>query len=288
MNEFLEICQRLMNPVVLVFTVSNLFMMGLQVNIPGVVKKASNVKLLIIVLVWGWVLGPALAVLINMVLPMAQPFEYVLLLGALAPCAPFLPPMVARAKGSVDFAGAIIPLSAVGTVIFMPLIAPYLIKGLTINAMALAKPLVLTVLIPLLLGALLKTYKENVADKIFKPAKLFANLNTLITIVLCLVNYSDEMIATAGSYSLLAMTIFMVVMALVTYKFGFGLKQTERSIMSLAMGTRNIAAVFAGVLAIPNGDPRMMAMTIMWTLWSIILAFIFSPMYGKKAKQATA
>ena len=93
------------------------------------------------------------------------------------------------------------------------------------------------------------------------------------------------MIETAGSFALLSMTLFMVGMGIITYKFGFGIGQSERSVMSLGMGTRNIAAVFAGVLAIPNGDPRMMAMVIMWTLWSVVLAAIGARVYGKKAEK---
>jgi bile acid:Na+ symporter, BASS family len=284
MDEFIQICKLLMGPSVLIFTVLNLLTMGLQVNIPQVAKKISNLKFLLLVILWGWVAGPLLGILITKVIPMAEPFAQVILLASLAPCAPFLPPMVGRAKGDVSFAGAFIPLASIGTVIFMPLIAPLLIKGLTISAMALAKPLIITIMIPLLIGAIAKTYAENFVGKIFKPVKLLANLSTLFVIVLCLLLYSKQMINTAGSFALLSMTIFMVVMALVTYKFGFGLKQSERSVMSLGMGTRNIAAVFAGVLAIPNADPRMMAMTILYTLWSIILAFVLSPVFSKNSE----
>jgi hypothetical protein len=91
------------------------------------------------------------------------------------------------------------------------------------------------------------------------------------------------MINTAGSFALLSMTIFMVVIASITYFVGFGLKQNERSVMSLGIGTRNIAAVLIGVLAIPNGDPRMLAMTVMWTLWSFILALIYARILVKHA-----
>ncbi len=289
MKEIIEFCQTIMNPLVIVFTILNLLTMGLQVNIPQVVKKISNLKFLMLVLLWGWVAGPLLGILITKFIPMAEPFSQVILLASLAPCAPFLPPMVGKARGDVSFAGAFIPLAAVGTVIFMPIFAPLLIKGLAISTIALAKPLVITVLIPLLIGAGIKTYAEKVANTIFKPVKLLANLSTALTIMFCFILYSEQMIDTAGSFALLSMTIFMLVMALVTYKFGFGLKQNERSVMSLGMGTRNIAAVFAGVLAIPNGDPRLMAMTIMYTLWSFILSLIVSPMFGKTAvKEAAA
>ena len=153
MNTAMQFLQSTFNPLVVVFTISNLASMGLQVNIPQVIKTLRNPKFLGLVLVWGWVVGPALGYLITAVIPLAEPFAIVVLITSLAPCAPFLPPMVDKARGDVDFAGAFIPSAAVGTVVFMPLMAPVLIKGLTLNALALAKPLVITVLIPLLIGA---------------------------------------------------------------------------------------------------------------------------------------
>jgi len=37
-----------------------------------------------------------------------------------------------------------------------------------------------------------------------------------------------------------------------------------------------------GVLAIPNGDPSMLAMTILWTLWSFILALLYARILNKR------
>ena len=52
------------------------------------------------------------------------------------------------------------------------------------------------------------------------------------------------------------------------------MKQSQRSVMALGMGTRNVAAVLAAALAIPNADPRIVVMIVMWTLWSVVLAAI--------------
>jgi BASS family bile acid:Na+ symporter len=283
-NGFLEYAQAVFGPLVLVFTVSNLASMGLQVDIPRVLKTARNPRFLVLVLVWGWAVGPALGYLITRILPLAEPYAAVVLLTSLAPCAPFLPPLVGKARGDMDFAGAFIPAAAVGTVAFMPLIAPRLIQGLTLSVLSLAKPLVLTVLIPLLIGAAIRTYATRVAAKLFRPVKALAGLSTALTVLFCLLLYARRMLDTAGSFALASMTLFMLVMGLITYRFGFGLEQSQRSVMSMGMGTRNIAAVFAGVFAIPNGDPRMVAMVIMWTLWSFVLAQIAAPVLGRLAE----
>ena len=241
----------------------------------------QNKKALVLIFVWGWILGPAFGLLITKILPLDEPYVIVVLLTSLAPCAPFLQQMVGKANGDVGFAGALIPLVAVGTVVFMPLMAPFMIKGLTISAWALAKPLLLTILLPLVIGAAIRHYADQGATRIFPAVKGLALISTLLTVISCLVLYGKSMLDTAGEFALLSMTIFMVGVAVITYFFGFGLKQNQRSVMSLGMGTRNIAAVFAAALAIPDADPRIMVMVIMWTLWSVVLAAIAARVFLK-------
>jgi BASS family bile acid:Na+ symporter len=273
---------------VLIFTVSNLAAMGLQVRMPEVAVALRNKKSIALIFVWGWLVGPAFGYLITKVLPLAEPYVVVVLLCSLAPCAPFLQQMVAKARGDMGFAGAFVPLVMVGTVVLMPLMAPVLIKGVTISTSSLAKPLLLTILLPLVIGAAIRHLADQGATKIFPAVKGLALLSTLLTIVWCMVIYGRGMLNTAGSFALLSMTLFMVGMGLITYLIGFGMKQNQRSVMALGMGTRNIAAVLAAALAIPNADPLIVTMTIMWTLWSVVLAAIGAKVFAKQAGDTVA
>jgi BASS family bile acid:Na+ symporter len=275
-------------PLVLVFTVANLAAMGLQVRVPEVAVALRNKRALALIFVWGWVLGPALGLLISKVLPLEEPYVVVVLLASLAPCAPFLQQMVSKARGEMAFAGAVIPLVAVGTVVLMPLLAPVLIKGVTISTWSLAKPLLLTILLPLIIGAAVRHFADTAATKIFPAVKGLALLSTVLTIAWCLVIYGRGMLNTAGEFALLSMTLFMVGMGLITYRFGFGMRQSQRSVMALGMGTRNVAAVLAAALAIPNADERIVVMTIMWTLWSVVLAAVAAQIFAKQAGKAAA
>jgi len=283
MNAIMQFLQTTFGPLVLVFTVSNLAAMGLQVKMPGVVAALRDKKSMVLIFVWGWVVGPALGYLITRILPLAEPYVVVVILASLAPCAPFLQQVVGKARGDMGFAGALIPLVAVGTVVLMPVMAPLLIKGVTISTPALAKPLLLTILLPLVIGAAIRHYADTAATKIFPAVKGLALLSTLLTIVWCLVIYGRGMINTAGQFALLAMTLFMVGIGLIAYFIGFGMRQNQRSVMALGMGTRNVAAVLAAALTIPNADPRIVVMTIMWTLWSIILAPFAAKLFAKQA-----
>ena len=288
MNDVIQFLQTTLQLVVLVFTVSNLAAMGLQVRLPQVVTALKNRRAIALIFVWGWVLGPAFGYLITMVLPLAEPYKVVILLACLAPCAPILQQVVGKARGDVGFAGAFIPIVTIATVVFMPLLAPVLIKGLTVSPAALAKPLLLTILLPLLIGAAIRHYADAAATKIFPAVKGLAFLSTLACIVWCLTLYGRGIINTAGEMALLSMTLFMVGMALITYRFSFGLSQSQRSVMSMGMGAQNGAAIFACVFAMASPDQRTIVMTVMWVLWSTILAPIFARIFAKLAGKTEA
>ncbi len=288
MNEVMQFLEVIFKPLVLAFSVSNMFYMGLQVKMPEVIAQVKNKKTLALILVWGWVLGPALGLLIAWVLPLAEPYVIGLLLYSLAPCAPFVPVMVGKARGDVSFAAALIPIVAVATVVFMPLMGPLMIKGLAISAWALAKVLLIYILIPLALGAAFRRYAETVATKIIPAANVIAKITTVLIAVEFCVLYGPEMIATAGSFALLSMTVFMVVMGLITYRFGFGLKQNQRSVMSLGMLTRNGSVVLIAAVAIPDVDPILLTFIIMYPLWTIVLGAIAVRIFGNQAGKTVA
>jgi len=255
MSEIMQFLEVTFEPLVLVFTVLNLATMGLQARMPEVVAVFKNKKALALIFVWGWVLGPALGLLIAWVLPLAEPYVICVLIASLASCGPFLPPMVEKARGDVG---------------------------------ALAKPLFVTLLVPLIIGAATRHYAETVATKILPAIRGFAKLSTLLLVVACFVLYGSSMLDTAGSFAFLSLTIFMVAKGLITYRFGFGLKQNQRSVMSLGMLTPNGAATFVAILAIPDADPRIFTMAVMWTVWSIALAAIAARIFGKQAGETVA
>ncbi len=96
MGFVMEFLQTAFGPLVLLFTVSNLGTMGLQVRMPEVAVALRNRKALVLIFLWGWVLGPTLGYLITRILPLAEPYVVVVFLASLAPVAPFLQQMVSK------------------------------------------------------------------------------------------------------------------------------------------------------------------------------------------------
>jgi len=288
MSEVMQFLQITFKPMVLIFTLSNLFAMGLQVKMPNVIAELKNKKGMVLIFVWGWVLGPALCYLITRIFPLAEPFVIVILISSVAPCAPFFPPMVVKAKGDINFAGAFYPLVVVGAVVFIPLMAPLIIKGLAVSPLVLAKPLFLTLLLPLAIGAAVRHYAGTLATMISPTVIKIAKIATLVMLAQCVAIYTRPMLATAGSFALLSGTVFIVVMGVITYRFGFGLKQNQRSVMALGMLTRNLPAILNAAFVIPNLDPLVITFAVWWGVWSFVLGAIAARIFGKQAGKTVA
>ena len=58
--------------------------------------------------------------------------------------------------------------------------------------------------------------------------------------------------------------------------------------MSLAMLSRNSAAILPALFAIPNLDPRILTMTILWGVLQITLSPIAARIFAKQAGETVA
>lgn len=285
MNEFMQFLDAYLGLMVFVFTVTNFFYLGIQLKIDGVIEGLKDRKAIALIFVWSWILGPALAYLIVWILPMAEPYVIGLLLSSLAPVTPFLPLTVEKARGDMNFAGALVPVVMVGTVIFMPLMGPFMIQGVTVTAWSIAQPLLLSVLLPLVIGVTLKHYAGTVATRIHTACQVIAKITSLAVFVWCIALFAPLMIQSAGSFALLAVILFTILIALISYQVGFGLKKSQRSVISLAMLTRNGGPVLIAALAIPNVDDRIVTLVIWVNVAGFVLAPLAALIFGKLAKK---
>jgi BASS family bile acid:Na+ symporter len=276
------------NITVVVFTVSGLMAGGLECDLKDALKWLRSPKLLVPSLLWGWVVGPALAWLLIQVFPLSAGHAAGLMLCSLAPIAPFLPLAAMKARGDLTFSGAYVLLGTVVTVVLMPIMAPLLIKGLTLSTWPLAKPLIILVLIPLLIGVALRAYKPKVATRIFPWVKKTSGIWLLLCLGTCLWIYGKQMLGTVGSFAPGAWVVFMVVMAVVPYLIGFGLKQNQRSVMALGQSSRNISAGFVAFFGITNPPAGMFLMVLLVVPLHVIIGLlavppIFAKLAGKTA-----
>ena len=264
------------------YAVANLGSMGLELNLRETITSLRSVRVLGLTLGWSWLVGPAFAVLLTKILPMAEPYAMGLLIFSLAPTAPALPLFIRIARADMSLAAAVMPLSVVGTVVLMPLMAPFLIPGLTVSSWAIGKPLLLTVLLPLVVGVAIKVYAARVADKIFPAVKKIAGISTLLLLVFTLVFHGQALLSALGSFAVGAQVIFTLGMAL-SYILGFGLNQAQRSALALGVCSRNGGAMFVAITAFPNLDPKLLVMILLAVPVPVIVWFFLARFFASQA-----
>ena len=249
--------------VAMFYALANLGSMGLELDLRETLRALRSFRVLALTLVWCWVVGPALAVLLTKILPMAEPYAVGLILFGLAPTAPMLPILIRRARADISFAAAIMPLAVVSTVVLMPLLAPLLIPGLTLSSWDIGKPLLLTMLLPLAIGVFIKVYAARVAEAIFPVVKKIAGVSTLLLLGFVVLLNWRVLLGTLGSLGIAALVLFTVGLALAAYTFGFGLNRAQRGAMALGVSSRNGSAMLVAVTAFPVIDPDLMAISLL-------------------------
>ena len=232
-----------------IFMAGNLLEMGLKLNPQDALKGLKDIRFISYTLLWGFVVGPALAYAVTLVIPLAEPYAIGMILMGMTPCAPFLPMLVNRAKGDLGYTAAFMLLTAVFTIIFMPFAVPVMVKGLTITAWAIAKPLIIVILIPLLIGMLILRLTPGVAGKIQPVVKKITMIFTVTTLVFCFVVYGKGLLGVPGELAVSAQLIFFITLTTLSFWFSYGLQRNQKVVISVGLATRNIGAAFAPLMS---------------------------------------
>jgi BASS family bile acid:Na+ symporter len=271
-----------------IFMAGNLLDMGLRLQMKEALHDLRDVRFVVLSVVWGFVALPAVAYAITEIIPMAHPFAMGLILLGMTPCAPFLPPMVDRARGDMGYTATFMLLASVITVIYMPFAVPLLVKGLSANAWTIAKPLLLFLLVPLAIGLALQHRSAVLASRLHPFVKKATGIDTLVMLILCVVVYGKEFLELVGSHAIGAQLLFFGVATVGPYLVGFGLPRAQKIVLSLGMATRNLGAAFAPLFAIPNIDQRAIVMVAMGVLMQATFSFGAATVYRLPAASGDA
>ena len=280
MNDILMILLKLS---LVIFMAGNLLDMGLRLNAQDALRGLRNVRFVVYVLLWGFVLCPALAYVITLVIPLENPYATGLILMGMTPCAPFLPAIVSKAKGDLGFTAALMLLTAVAMVIFMPFAVPLMVKGLTVGAWTIAKPLLNVILLPLAVGMVILRASPALASRIQPFVKRTTSISTMAMAVLCAIVYGKEFIGVRGSFAVASQLIFFLIVTPLSYWCGVGLQQEQKIVLSAGMATRNIGAALAPLFSIAEMDQRAIVMVVLGFPIMVIFAMLAARWFGRPA-----
>jgi bile acid:Na+ symporter, BASS family len=273
---------------VVIFMAGNLLDLGLRLNLQAALRGLRDVRFVTLSLLWAFALCPALAYALTLLIPLTPAYAMGLILLGLAPCAPLLPVMAEKAHGDLNYAASFMLLASAGTVVYMPLMVPLLVSGLTVSAWAIATPMVALVLLPLVLGVVIQSRSASSASRLHPLVKKGTALDTVLMLILVLVIYGKGFVGAIGTYAIGTQVLFFAAVTAASYAFGFGMPQRQKSVVALGICTRNCGAALAPLFVAPDVDQGAIVMVTLGVPMMFGFALIGARVFGARAGRSQA
>ena len=274
-----EILDLLYNLMALIFVLGTMISMGLNLTVAQVTGPLRNLRFVIMALVINFLIIPAAAYILTLIIPMNEPLVTGLMLVALAAGAPALPKLAEIAGVDTASATGLMVLLIVATIIIMPIVLPLVLIGVEVSFWDIASGLIVMLLIPLGISLFVRARWQPLAETAQPYFAQASTYSLLLLIVLMLVLNFSSIIGLFGSGGLLASIILVIVSLATGYLLG-GPGASNKLVQSLGAGQRNIAA--AMVVATMNfGDEEL----VMIIVFSVITMVVMAPLAGELGKR---
>lgn len=217
------------------------------------------------------VVMPVLAAVMAAVFTLNGHIELALIALFVAPVPPILPNKEVKAGASMSYSVGLLALSSVLAIVLVP-VSVHLLglafgRDVTVPPVAILKAVGITLLAPLVAGAIFRSLAPGLAAKLVKPLTLIGNVLMIAAILPALVVAWPELMKLVGNFTLVAIVALVLAGLLVGHLLG-GPDPGDRTALALSTAQRHpgVAATVAGI-AMPHDKSVVMA---------VLLAFLVS------------
>jgi BASS family bile acid:Na+ symporter len=279
MDTLQQFTELLANAGILTFVIASMFALGLSLTIGQIVEPLRSVRLVGMALLANFVVAPALAFLLKLIIPMEEGFGIGLILLGTAAGAPFLPKLVQAAKGAVPSSVGVMVLLMVATVIYAPIVLPLLLPGVQVNPLDIASSLILLMLLPLAAGLLVKGRYAEMAERLQPHFAQIANAGLMLGFVALLVLNFRDLLSTLGSGAILALLLLIGGTFAAGWWLG-GAERSQRTVLGLGTAQRNISAAL--VVAAGNfSDPDVLILCMVGAILMLVALMVAAGELGR-------
>jgi bile acid:Na+ symporter, BASS family len=275
----MELMQKATPVAMLVFVLSSMVAMGLELTVGQIIAPLRNARLVVLSLLVNFVLMPLGALALAALLRLDQPLGVGLLLLGAAAGAPFLPKLAQIAKGNLAFGVGLMVLLMVVTVGYLPLVLPSLLPGVSVNPGQIARSLFLLMLLPLAGALVVKAYFADVAARTKPRLDWLSNLGLIVLVLLITVTNVNNVLAVFGTRGILAGLLFIAIGFVIGWLLG-GPDTTTRRVLALGTAQRNIAAALV-VGSQSFSDPKVVVMVVVVAIVSLLILMPLSRMLAE-------
>jgi len=278
MKEILEV---VFTVSVLSFVIGSMIAMGLSLTVRQILEPLRTKRLVLLSLAANFVLVPLFVYVMVAVIPLPEGVRTGLIILSLAAGAPFLPKLAALAKSDTAFAIGLMLLLMTVTIFYLPLVLPLLLSGAEVSPGAIARSLVVMMLIPLLAGLGVRARFRAAAERARPVFARISNIALLVMTATLLILHGGSLIDLFGFGVLAIILLLLAAVALGWFLGGPG--RGTRVVLSLGTGQRNISA---GIIVASQNFPDP-DVTLTLIAAAILGLVIMLPAAGKLSRGKT-
>ena len=184
------------------------------------------------------------------------------------------------ARANVAASVGVLVLLIGTTVFYLPLVLPFLLPGVQVSPLDIARPLVLLMLLPLAIGLFMNRRFPQVAARLQPIVSKIGNVGLVIGLGAVLGLHWRALLGTFGNGAFAA-SIVLVAGGLLAGWLISGADTAARPVLTLGTGARNIPAAL--VVADHNfqDNPEVLVMCVLFTIVSLVGLFVAARLLGR-------
>ena len=278
-----EVLKTVFNGLVLVFVLSSMFDLGLSLTVKEIITPLKKGRLIAKALVTNFLLAPLLAYLLAQVIGLAEPHAIGLYILAAAAGSPILAKLSKIAKGDLAYTVGLVVLLQVVTILLAPALLTFLLDSVEIDALAMLRTLVITMLLPLIAGLFVKARYDELARALSPYMSQTASVTLMIQVVLGLLLGTPQLLGLVGTGAILAASLFAGLMLIAGTLLG-GPERDTRIVTGMGSAQRSISASM--LITIQNfSDPTVLVMVLTGAGLMMIINSLAAGEIGRRAGQ---
>jgi len=279
MFQFLRTAVQFIAPVFVICTMLNV---GLTQKPAAIAEHLKNWPFDLKMLAANFIFAPLLMIGALYFAPFSPALKAGLLIFSLGAGAPFLIKLTQTSEHDLALGAAVMMLLMIVTVIYMPLVLPLVLSGVSVNALAIARALLLQMLLPIGVGMLAALVLPDLSKKLQPLVGGLGNLAMYAMLVATLVGYFPNLLQIIGTGAFLVGLVFVAAAFGLGYLAGFGKDHLE-DVGGLGTAQRNTAA--GVIIAIQNfSDPNVFVMLTLANILGIVMLMILARFLSRDNK----
>jgi BASS family bile acid:Na+ symporter len=268
----IEILTLIANLALDLFTITSMLAVGMSLTVKEIVRPLRNLRQMLLILVASFVLLPLWALLLTWALPLGDEQKTALILLGTCAGGPFIPLLVQTVKGYMPLAAGVMVLLLVITIFYVPFFLPWMLPYVQVDASTIARDLVLFMLVPLVIGLLVRWQLPKRAGRWQPYFSRFSMMSLFVMVVTGAIPAFPKILGTLGTLLIPSAILLAVGGWGIGYLLAYKQEVRLRKVMSLGTGQRNLAATLLVAAHSFGADTFVMTLVACFTLTATMFA----------------